>query len=146
YPVSGRITELQSNGVGGVTVSVSGLTNQATSDVNGDFLISGVPPSTRTITPSKGSVRFSPTNRVVTVGPAVSGVNFTAIESPPTISTIADRAIVQGTSTVPIRFDVNDAETRAGLLTVSGSSSDTNIVPASGLEFGGIGTARTVTV
>src|SRR5262249_27608630 len=49
YPVSGRITELQSNGVGGVTISVSGLTNQATSDLNGDFLIPGVPPSTRTI-------------------------------------------------------------------------------------------------
>jgi subtilisin-like proprotein convertase family protein len=146
YPVAGRITELQSNAVAGVTVSASGVTNQATSDSSGNYLIAAVPPGSRTITPSKGSVRFSPTNRVVTVGPAVSGVDFTAIESPPTISTIADRTIVQGASTGPIRFDVNDAETRAGLLTVSGSSSDTNIVPASGLEFGGIGTARTVTV
>jgi subtilisin-like proprotein convertase family protein len=146
YPVAGRITDLQSNAVAGVTVSASGVTNNATSDSSGNYLIAAVPPGSWTINPSKGSVRFSPTNRVVTVGPAVNGVDFTAIESPPTISTIADRTIVQGTSTGPIRFDVNDAETRAALLTVSGSSSDTNTVPASGLEFGGIGTARTVTV
>jgi subtilisin-like proprotein convertase family protein len=146
FPVAGHIAELQSNAVAGVTLSVSGATNQAISDVNGDFLIPRVFASTRIITPSKGSVVFSPTNRSLVITGAMSGVNFTTIESPPTISAIADRTIVQGSSTGPIRFDVNDVETRAALLTVSAMSSDTNIVPAGGLEFGGLGTARTITI
>ena len=47
---------------------------------------------------------------------------------------------------MPIAFTVGDAETAAGSLTVSGSSSNPTLVPNANIVFGGSGANRTVTV
>jgi hypothetical protein len=64
--------------------------------------------------------------------------------SPPTISDITDRTIAPNTTTGPISFMVGG--TLVSNLTVSGDSSNPNLVPGSNLVVGGSGANRTVTV
>ncbi len=64
----------------------------------------------------------------------------------PTISTIANRSTVQNTATSAIAFTVGDAEMSPTILTVTGGSSNTTLVPAANVVLGGAGASRTVTV
>lgn len=66
--------------------------------------------------------------------------------TPPTISAIADVSIAQGGSTGAIPFTVGDAETAAGSLVVTASSSNTTLLPNTGaaLALGGSGSSRTI--
>ena len=65
---------------------------------------------------------------------------------PPTISSIPDQTTNENTATPEIPFTVGDAGTPAADLEVRGSSSNTTLVPDSGISFGGSGENRTVTV
>ncbi len=64
----------------------------------------------------------------------------------PTISDIADQSTPQDTAKGPIAFTVDDAQTGGSGVVVSGSSSNTALVPNGGIAFGGSGTSRTVTL
>jgi len=64
----------------------------------------------------------------------------------PTISDIAQQLGYRDTTTYPIQFTVGDAETPSGSLLVTGSSSNTTLVPNANLVFGGSGSNRTVTI
>jgi hypothetical protein len=66
--------------------------------------------------------------------------------NPPTISNITDQAVDQGNSTGALGFTIGDTETTANNLTVTGSSSNSTLVPQSGIIFGGSGNDRTVTI
>jgi sulfur relay (sulfurtransferase) complex TusBCD TusD component (DsrE family) len=68
------------------------------------------------------------------------------LNTAPTISGIPGQTIPQGGSTGSLNFTVGDVETPAGNLTVTGTSSNPTLVPASGIVFGGSGANRTVTV
>ncbi len=61
----------------------------------------------------------------------------------PTISAIGDQLIARGTSTAAIPFTVSDT---GGTLTVTVASSNTTLVPASGVVLAGTGNNRTITV
>lgn len=93
--------------------------------------------STVTLTANDGAATGTAT-RVITVNPA-AGAN-----TAPTISAIGNQAIAQDTATAPIAFTVGDAETTVASLAVAGSSSNTALVPAANIVFGGSGSARTV--
>ena len=144
YPVSGRVVDLSSNGVRGVTVTAGA--QSAVTDLEGNYTIAQVPAGARTITPSRGGAIFSPASRNVTAGPAVTGVNFMLQSAPPTITAISDVVIARNSSTGPIRFDVDDRETRAGFLTVSARCSNASLIPDANIVLGGVGNARTVTI
>ena len=92
--------------------------------------------STLTVTVSDGSASAS-TSFVLTVNP---------VNDPPTISSIANQTTGQGTPVGPISFTVGDIESGAAGLTLSGASSNTAVVSATGIVFGGSGSTRTVTV
>lgn len=64
----------------------------------------------------------------------------------PTISTIGDQVIGQGTATSAIAFTIDDAEDAESALTLGKSSSNLTLVPLNGITFGGSGASRTVTV
>ncbi len=64
----------------------------------------------------------------------------------PVISSIPDQTVNAGTATAPLPFTVSDAETAAGDLIVSGSSSNPTLIPNANIVFGGSGTNRSVTV
>ncbi len=71
-----------------------------------------------------------------------SGVPNTA----PTITSISNQSTTQNTATSAIAFTIGDAETAAASLTLSGTSSNTTLVPNASIVFGGSGADRTVTV
>ena len=73
--------------------------------------------------------------------PAPPGAN-----TAPTISDIGDQSTPQDTAKGPIAFTVDDAQTGGSGVAVSGSSSNTALVPNGGIAFGGSGTSRTVTL
>jgi len=66
--------------------------------------------------------------------------------TPPTISDIASLSIPSGGNTGGLAFTVGDAETAAGSLTVTGSSSNPTLVPNGNIVIGGSGANRSVTV
>jgi hypothetical protein len=72
---------------------------------------------------------------------------LTVLGAPPTISDIADRVnLPQGGSTGTIQFQVNDAETFPGLLTITATSANKTIVPDANIFLGGNDQNRTVNV
>lgn len=64
----------------------------------------------------------------------------------PTISGITNRAVAQGASTGAIAFTVGDGELNPAILSVTGVSSNTALLPNANIVLGGSGTSRTVTV
>lgn len=64
----------------------------------------------------------------------------------PTITSISAQSIAMNSATSALAFTVGDAETAAASLTVSGTSSNTTLVPNANIVFGGSGVSRTVTV
>ena len=65
--------------------------------------------------------------------------------SAPTLSTIANRTIAEDGTTGAVAFTVGDAQTSAGSLTLSATSSNTTLLPVSRITFGGSGANRTLT-
>ena len=64
----------------------------------------------------------------------------------PTISDIAAQSISADSNTGALAFTIGDAQTVESSLTLSGSSSNTTLVPNASIVFGGSGASRTVTV
>ncbi|RJP43619.1 MAG: PKD domain-containing protein [Desulfobacteraceae bacterium] len=64
----------------------------------------------------------------------------------PTISAIGDQIIAVNASANAVPFTVNDEEVAAENLTLSGVSSNLQLVPNANISFGGSGADRTVTV
>ena len=73
-------------------------------------------------------------------------INVTDVNDAPTITTVADQTINEDGATGALTFTIGDLETSARLLTVTQTSSNTTLVPASTIVLGGTGAARTVNV
>jgi alpha-L-fucosidase 2 len=118
-----------------------------------------VAPQGMTIDPQSGLISWMPQaagSYDVTVR-AGNGSGIDALQSfsltvtwgtnmPPTITSIADRFISVNRSTRAIEFTIGDRESPAGSLQLSGSSSNTILVPSEGIVFGGSGDDRRVTI
>jgi VCBS repeat-containing protein len=105
---------------------------------------------TVTITPASNQNGTATITLSVSDGAATSTDTFVltvdAVNDAPTISDIADQTVAEDTATSAMAFTIGDAETAAGSLTVSGTSSNQTLVPDSNIVFGGSGANRTVTV
>lgn len=107
--------------------------------------ITSIPVVTPTVDPNafSGGVLFE----VADFGYSVDDVAVKPkANTAPTISDIANQAIGENGTTGALAFTVNDSETAAASLTVTGSSSNTTLVPNANIVFGGSGANRTVTV
>ncbi len=108
--------------------------------------------SNRTVTILPATNQFGSATLTLTVddGTDTNSTSFTltvtAVNDVPTITTIADQTTSEDTATSAIAFTIGDVETNATFLNVSGSSSDTSLVPLSAFTFGGSGSNRTVTI
>lgn len=71
-------------------------------------------------------------------------VNVQAVNDAPLISNILDRSIAEDGSTTAT-FSISDLETEAGVLSVSATSSNPQLLPANGIVFGGTGGGRSLT-
>ncbi|MFC7335955.1 LamG-like jellyroll fold domain-containing protein [Haloferula chungangensis] len=78
--------------------------------------------------------------------PTVADADDLTRTVPPTVSPMIDRVVNKNASTPAIPFTVGDTDTSVGSLTVSATSSNTLVVPTSGIVFGGSGANRTVTI
>ncbi|NVJ00077.1 cadherin-like domain-containing protein [Myxococcus sp. AM009] len=75
-------------------------------------------------------------------------LTITPVNDAPTLSAVADQRIPAGSSTGDLAFTVGDVETAADGLTVTATSSNTELVPndPSNLVLGGSGSSRTLSV
>ncbi len=95
--------------------------------------------ATITVSVSDGSVQVSDIF-VLTVNEVSTG------NTPPRIANIATQTIDKDQTMGPIVFTVEDDESAAGTLTLSGSSSNTGLVQNNDIVFGGNGGNRTITI
>jgi murein DD-endopeptidase MepM/ murein hydrolase activator NlpD len=79
--IAGQVTDNNSAALSGVTIS-DGAGHTATTDANGKFALSGLSIGSYTLTPSKSSYTFNPTNRAVSVPPDATGQNFVGTPLP----------------------------------------------------------------
>jgi hypothetical protein len=107
---------------------------------------------TVTVTPVANLSGVSTISLTVSDGSATTNITFTvtvnAVNDRPTISAIGNQTISEHGNTGPLTFNVNDVETAAISLTVTGVSSDTVLVPnnVANITFGGSGANRSVTI
>lgn len=73
-------------------------------------------------------------------------LTVTTVNDAPTISDVTAQTINEDTATAALAFTIGDVETVATSLTVSGTSSNTALVPTANIVFAGSGAARTVTI
>ena len=106
---------------------------------------------TVTITPALNQSGTATITVTVTDGNAGTAsdtfvLTVTAVNDVPTISDVIDQATNEDTATAALGFTVGDVETPAASLTLSGTSSNTTLVPNANIVFGGSGASRTVTL
>src|SRR6185436_3426231 len=101
-------------------------------DANIVFGGSGANP-TVTVTPAGGQTGTAIITVTVNDGALTAVDTFVvtvnAANTPPTISSIADKTINEDTGTGALAFTIGDAETPVGSLTLSKASSNTGLVP-----------------
>jgi hypothetical protein len=135
---------------GSLTLSGSSSNTTLVPNANIVFNVSG---ASRTVTVTPAANQSGTATITVTVSDANSGtasdtfmLTVNAVNDPPTITDIANQTINEDGNTGTLSFTVSDAETAAGSLTLSGSSSNTTLVPNANISFNGSGANRTVTV
>ncbi|MCR6656689.1 MAG: hypothetical protein NVV63_12955 [Opitutus sp.] len=100
-----------------------------------------------TVAPTKGKRGSAKITLTVSDAYASTSTSFkVTVNSVPTISTIADQSIGRGRATPTLKFKVSDKETGASKLRVTARSSNTKLVPASGIELKGTGKTRAIKV
>jgi len=121
-----------------VSCSLGTMTNGAVAFVTVVATASSAGVVSDTATVGSASADFVTTNN--------SASATALVNSFPAIGSISDQLLNEDSATPPLAFVVGDAETPAGSLTLSGLSSNTNLVPNTNIVFGGSASNRTVTV
>jgi formylglycine-generating enzyme required for sulfatase activity len=132
------------------SLTLSGSSSNTTLVPNANIVFGGSG-ANRTVRVTPTSGHSGTATITVTVSDGLLSASDTFVltvnaNSAPTISDIEVQTITEGNNTGALAFTVGDAQTVAGSLTVSGSSSNTTLVPNSNIVFGGSGANRTVTV
>ncbi|MGQ9550122.1 MAG: carboxypeptidase regulatory-like domain-containing protein [Roseiflexus sp.] len=118
--ISGRVTDGSGNGITGATVSIG--MHYATTDMHGNYTLTGIPPGTYNIAPSYSDYRFNPSSRSITVVSHLREQNFTALP-PHIISGQVIDGAGNGVAGVSVSDGTRSALTDAqGFYTLSGVS------------------------
>ncbi|MCK5922840.1 MAG: carboxypeptidase regulatory-like domain-containing protein, partial [Methylococcales bacterium] len=80
FAVFGRVTDSKGNGIMGATIS--SLTGQVTTEMEGFYVLSNLDPDTYTLTISKEGYTFSPSSLPVTIPPSTPNINFSSQNAP----------------------------------------------------------------
>lgn len=133
------------------SLTVSASTSDPTLLPVGGIVLGGAGESrTVTVTPAAQRTGSATVTIVVSDGTLSASESFlvtvNAVNTPPTISAIGDRAISVNRTTGAIAFTVGDSMTAADSLLVTAASSNATLLPASGISFGGAGANRTIIV
>src|SRR5882724_7850964 len=133
-----------------LTLSASSLNTALVPNGNIVFGGSGANRTVK-ITPAANQTGSSQITISVSDGVNTTSTSFTLtvqapVNTPPTISAIANQAVNENQATAAIAFTIGDAETSAANLTLSGTSLNTALVPNAGIAFAGSGASRTVKI
>ncbi len=77
---------------------------------------------------------------------SASGPSVSQVLNPLTITGLSNQTVAPGTATSAIPFTVSDVLDPTAKLTVTGTSSNTTVVPTANVVYGGSGADRTITV
>ncbi|MBI1874429.1 MAG: adhesin, partial [Acidobacteria bacterium] len=132
-------------------LTLSASSSDTTLVPNANIVLGGSNASrTVTVTPAANQNGSATITITVSDGVATASDTFTlsvtAVNDTPTISDISNQTIDEDSATSALAFTIADIETAASSLTLSGSSSNTTLVPTANIVFGGSGASRTVTV
>ncbi len=157
--VSGTTVSLTWSAVEGGTYSVDASPNQSTWTGKATGLVAtGISKSTSYTALATSGTEYGRVNRTALATYDTNGSTAATVaqstttsyslggNSAPTLSAISAQATTPGTATSAIPLTVGDAETAVASLTLTGSSSNTTLVPNASITFGGSGASRTVTV
>lgn len=75
-----------------------------------------------------------------------TATTLNALNDKPTITGIANQTVNEDAAAITLSFQVSDAETNAGNLTITATASDTALFPSANLVVGGSGGNRTVSL
>src|SRR5213076_2163404 len=115
-------------------LNVSGTSLNTALVPNANIVISGDGASrTVTVTPAPDANGVTTIALSVTDGALTTTTQFdvavTAVNDPPSITSIANQTILEDGTTGALSFTIGDIDSAIGSLSVSGSSSDTALVP-----------------
>lgn len=133
------------------TVTVSGKSSNSSLVSDADIILRGIGIN-RTVRVVPLPNRYGATIITLTVsdGALSSTTSFrltvTPVNDPPTISPIPAQKTREDVPTKAIAFTVSDVDDPPGVLTVTGTSSNTYLVPKSNIVLSGLGAHRTVTI
>jgi autotransporter-associated beta strand protein len=135
--------------VEGVVVKAD-ATHTDTTDSEGYYAITGLNAGSYTMTATKTGLSILPDaayfTNPVTVGPSKLNMDFTAPPGSPYFATMKAGLLDQGSNTGAVILPVLDADTPITSLTLTGTSSNTAVIPDASITFGTVGTTvRTVT-
>src|SRR5436190_2025838 len=107
--------------------------------------------SNRTVTLRPATNQFGSTTITLTVSDGDGGaasasflLSVNSVNDPPTISSVANQSTDEDTPTPATPFSIADVQTHTDNLSVSGRSSNPDLVPDANILFGGSGSNRTV--
>jgi formylglycine-generating enzyme required for sulfatase activity len=130
------------------SLTLSGISSNTTLVPNANIVFGGSG-ANRTVTVTPASGQSGTATITVTVSDGLLSTSDTfvlTVNSATTISDIADQTITVSGNTGAIAFTVGDGPSVTTPLALSGSSSNTALVPNANIVFGGSGANRTVTV
>ncbi|MCX7804692.1 MAG: Ig-like domain-containing protein, partial [Planctomycetota bacterium] len=132
-------------------LTVTGASSNTTLVPNANIVFGGSGMNrTVTITPAANQYGVATITVTVTDGGGLTAsdtfvLTVNAVNDPPTISNIPDQSTNQDTPKT-VSFTVGDVDNDVNTLTLSGTSSNTTLLPNGNISFGGAGANRTVTL
>ncbi len=106
-----------------------------------------------TVTPVAGQFGVATITLTVSDGEKTANTSFdltvtevVPVNTAPSITSMGDQTIEQDAQLGPLNFTIGDQETNANQLSVSGSSSNADLVSNSSISFSGSGSQRNITV
>jgi hypothetical protein len=135
-----------------LSVSATATTNATLLPVGNVAIVAGSSATTRDITLTPAPNRSGTATVTLTISDGTASITraisltVNADNDAPTISPIGNQSVDEDTPTAALSFQIGDAETAVGALTLSASSSNTTLVPVGNIVFGGSGASRTVRV
>lgn len=132
YSISGTITPAQA----GMTMSLSGtVTTSIVPDGSGNYIFTGLPNGSYTVTPVKSGTTFSPATQAVTInGGSVSAVNFAVLQPVLALSQtgVFFSGNVGGTNPAPASINLTNTGGSTLAFTAASDSAWLTVTPTSG--------------
>ena len=147
--ISGTVANIDGVPFEGVTVSAGGTRTDVT-DSSGNYTITNLPAGSHTLTATKPGLTINlaagTTNPIVVSTLDRTGVNFTVATGAPSLGAMQSAISDSGSNTGDITLPLTDPDSLLTSITLTGTSSNTALIPNANITFGTRGSGRTCRV